>query len=309
MQILLILIVLMLPGTVLGVDPVPQELLRYVQEAKRSGVDDAVIERKALEAGWQRAVVVQALASTKTASQRPPEANAKPAAKPVAPQTLDKSLVLYIEDARKLGLNDDQIKQNAIKAGWQAGAVTEALAQGAPPPASARSESKEHGVPDDYRIGAGDLLQIMVWKEPDASVPSTLVRPDGKIAVPILKEIDVAGLTPTELEKKIAAGLSTFISEADVTVVVTGINSRKAYVIGAVRREGPMLLQYRMTILQALSEAGGLTDYAKKKKIYLLRTENGKQYRLPFNYEAVIRGEQIEQNIQVMPGDTIVVPQ
>src|SRR5579883_984833 len=102
---------------------------------------------------------------------------------------------------------------------------------------------------------------------------------------------------------------SPIIHDAEVTVVVTAINSKKVYVLGAVRKEGPIAYTYRMTALEAISEAGGLTEYAKRKKIYILRTENGQTTRLPFNYDQVIRGEKMEQNIQLLPGDTIVVSQ
>jgi polysaccharide export outer membrane protein len=168
--------------------------------------------------------------------------------------------------------------------------------------------AKDHGVTEGYRIGAGDVLQIMVWKEPDASVPSVVVRPDGKIAVPLLKEVDVMGLTPTQAEQAITAKLVQFIHGADVTVVVTGIHSKRIYLVGAVKKEGPIPLQYQMSILQALSEGGGLTDYAKKKKIYILRNTGGKQVKLPFDYDAVLKGGHVEQNIWVEPDDTIVVP-
>lgn len=159
-----------------------------------------------------------------------------------------------------------------------------------------------------YRIGCGDALQIMVWKEPDASVPTAVVRPDGKIAMPLLKEVMVANLTPPEAERVIAAGLRKYIQDADVTIVVASINSRKAYIVGAVRKEGPIPLQYPMSILQGISEAGGLTDYAKRKKIYVLRSSAGKAQRIPFNYDAVIRGEQVDRNITLEPNDTVVVP-
>ena len=93
-----------------------------------------------------------------------------------------------------------------------------------------------------------------------------------------------------------------------MTVVVTAINSKKVYVLGGVKKEGPLPYTYRMSVIQALTEAGGLTEYAKRKKIYGLRTENGKDYRLPFDYDAVIKGEKMEQNIQLLAGDTVVVP-
>jgi polysaccharide export outer membrane protein len=159
-----------------------------------------------------------------------------------------------------------------------------------------------------YRIGPGDVLQISVWKEPEVSVPSVVVRTDGKIAVPLLKEIQVVGLTPLEAEKVIADGLSKYLMAVDVTLVVREMHGRKAYVLGAVKKEGPVILDYQMTVLQALTEAGGLTEFAKRKKIYVLRSEAGRQSRLPFNYQSVIAGKHMEQNVYVIPGDTIVVP-
>lgn len=168
--------------------------------------------------------------------------------------------------------------------------------------------SPSNGAPPGYRIGSGDVLQIDVWKEREASVQSVMVRPDGKVTLPLIKEIDVLGLTPTELEKLLAGKLETFIHGADVTVVVREIRSKRAYLVGAVNKVGPIALVSNMTVLQVLAEAGGVTDYAKKKKIYILRKQNGKEVKIPFNYEAVIKGEGMEQNISVLPDDTIVVP-
>ena len=163
--------------------------------------------------------------------------------------------------------------------------------------------------PSGYRIGAGDELAINVWRELEASVQSVVVRPDGKITLPLVKEVDVLGLTPSELEKvlvtKLAAG---FINNPDVTVVVRQIRSKKVYLVGAVSKIGPVPLLSNMTVLQVLAEAGGLTDYAKRRKIYILRSENGKQVKIPFDYDSVIKGEHMEQNITVSPDDTIVVP-
>jgi polysaccharide export outer membrane protein len=167
---------------------------------------------------------------------------------------------------------------------------------------------KNRGVPDTYQIGAGDVLQVSVWKEPDASVPSVIVRPDGKISMPLLKEIEVAGQTPTQLERSITEKLSKFINAADVTVMITAINSKKVYIVGAARKEGTLPYTYRMRVLQAITEAGGLNEYAKRKNIYVLRTENGKEYQMPFNYDQVIRGMKMEQNIELIPGDTIIIP-
>jgi len=161
---------------------------------------------------------------------------------------------------------------------------------------------------DEYKIGEGDVLQISVWGEPAASVGG-VVRPDGMISMPLIKDIHVSGLTPAEAEKVITDLLSKQIKGADVTVIVNQINSKKIFVVGGgVKKEGPISFTYRMTIMQALSEAGGLSDYAKRKKIYVLRNENGRQYKLPFNYDAVLNGEHMELNIPLQAGDTLVVP-
>jgi len=163
-------------------------------------------------------------------------------------------------------------------------------------------------VPDDYLIGAGDVLHVNVWKQPEVSLPTVVVRPDGRITVPLIKDVAVGGSTPSQAEKAIAEQLSQFIVGVDVTVVVTAINSKKVYILGGVKKEGPIPYTYRMTVLQALSEAGGLTDYAKRKKIYVLRTEKGKDYRLAFNYDDVTKGVKMEQNIELLPGDQLVIP-
>jgi polysaccharide export outer membrane protein len=182
-------------------------------------------------------------------------------------------------------------------------AGTEPGAAGAPPAAAGKTAADT-----EYEIGAGDVVQVSVWGKQAASVPSAVVRPDGKISMPLLKEVAIAGLTPAQAEKTIAEQLDQFIKGADVTVVVSQINSKKIYLLGAVKKEGTISFTYHMTVMQALSEAGGLTDYAKRKKIYVIRLENGKEYRLPFDYDAVVKGERMESNIPLEPGDTIVVP-
>ncbi len=163
-------------------------------------------------------------------------------------------------------------------------------------------------LPEGYRIGAGDVLQIVVWREPEASVPDAVVRVDGKIALPLIGEVVAAGNTPAELRESLVAKLSQYINNPVVTVLAKEINSRKIYVLGTVKKEGPIPLIRPMTVLQALNEAGGLGEWASKKKIYVLRTVNGKQVKLPFDYGAVIKGQHLEQNIALLPDDTIVVP-
>jgi len=162
------------------------------------------------------------------------------------------------------------------------------------------------GAPADYVIGADDTLHISVWKEPDLS--ETLpVRPDGKISMPLLNDITAAGLTPLQLKDSITEKLKKYISDPRVTVVVTGMNSRRIFVTGEVLHSGPLPLLPHMTMLQALAQAG-FTQFANLKAIYLLRTENGKQEKLPFNYKEVVKGNHPEQNIALKPGDTVVVP-
>lgn len=163
--------------------------------------------------------------------------------------------------------------------------------------------------PSHFVIGPGDVLAINVFKEPEASVPSIVVRPDGFISMPMVKEVEAAGLTPVELEKVLSQKFARFLRDADVAVIVKEVHSEKVYVIGAVKKEGPITIRAPLTVLQAIAEAGGLTDYARRGKLYILRRENGKEVQLPFQYSAVIRGEHSEQNIVLQPGDTVVVPQ
>ena len=142
----------------------------------------------------------------------------------------------------------------------------------------------------NYAIGAQDMIDISVWKEPDLTrtVP---VRPDGKISLPLLNDVQAAGLTPTQLADQITASLKKFVTDPQVTVIVTEINSQRVYILGEVARPGAYPLLPQMTFLQALSSAGGFTTFANPKKIYLLRQENGNQEKHSFNYKEVIAGK------------------
>lgn len=161
---------------------------------------------------------------------------------------------------------------------------------------------------DVYQIGAGDVLQISVWREPDISVPTVVVRGDGRITIPLVKDIVAAGLTPGQLEQALAAKLQPFVQNADVAVMVREINSVRVYVVGAVKNEGAIRLHGPLTALQAIAECGGTTEYAKRRKTYILRTVNGRRVRLAFDYDSVLRGQKIEQDIALKPNDTVVVP-
>jgi polysaccharide biosynthesis/export protein len=159
----------------------------------------------------------------------------------------------------------------------------------------------------DYKIGPQDVVRIDVWKEPEIS-RTTPVRPDGRISLPLLNDVQAAGLTPTQLAANISEGLKKFITNPQVTVGVNEINSRRVYVTGEVTKPGAFPLQAGMTILQALTSSGGFTQFAKIKGIYVLRTEDGKQVKHPFNYKDVVKGKKPEDNIVLQPGDVIVVP-
>jgi polysaccharide biosynthesis/export protein len=159
-----------------------------------------------------------------------------------------------------------------------------------------------------YIIGEDDVLSIDVWKEPEVSrtVP---VRSDGKISLPLAGEVQASGVTPLQLEKLLATKLQSFISEPEVTVIVTQIKSQKYNVLGQVSKAGSYPLTNSVTVLDAIALAGGFRDFAKQKSIYILRQNSGGgESRIPFNYKDVIKGKNSAQNIKIQPGDTIVVP-
>jgi len=182
----------------------------------------------------------------------------------------------------------------------QATSNKQAEAKTAPAPVSATNDA-------GYLIGPDDTLQVSVWKEPELS-GSVPVRPDGKISIPLVDDVQAAGLTAVQLSEQIADKLKRFVTNPHVTVIVTAINSRRVYVLGEVNHPGGFTLLPDMNILQAISDAGGLTQFAHGKKVYVLRTEGGKQVKYPFNYSKVLKGENPEQNIALKSGDTIVVP-
>ena len=156
-----------------------------------------------------------------------------------------------------------------------------------------------------YVIGADDTLYISVWKEPDLT--ETLpVRADGKISMPLLNDIQAAGLTPMQLGAALTDKLKKYVSDPHVTIVVTQMNSQRVYITGEVLHPGAMNLTPNMTVLQALSSAG-FTQFANTKGIYVLRNENGKETKLAVNYKKLIKGEG-GQNVALKPGDTIIVP-
>ena len=158
-----------------------------------------------------------------------------------------------------------------------------------------------------YLIGATDVLNIYVWKEPDLTQDVT-VLPDGKITFPLIGEIQAQGRTVTELKKDISDKLKDYVTAPEVTIVVREVNSRRIYTLGKLTSPGIYPLVPGMTVLQALSTAGGFTEWASKKEIILLRNENGKEKIIRVNYKKIVKGEDFRQNVKLKADDTIIVP-
>jgi polysaccharide export outer membrane protein len=160
----------------------------------------------------------------------------------------------------------------------------------------------------DYEIGAGDILEITTWKEPDFTRGEVLVRLDGKITFPLLNDVLAAGLTTMDLKRVIENGLKDYISNPVVTVNVRQPLSKRFYILGEVRRTGEYPLVKHLTVLQAFALAGGFTEWASKKEIILLRQENGKEKIYRINYKDITKGKDFSQNIKLKTDDTIIVP-
>jgi len=162
--------------------------------------------------------------------------------------------------------------------------------------------------PASFVIGTDDVLNINVWKEPELS-RSLPVRPDGMITLPLVGEVKAKGQTPIQLQDAITTELKKYMADPQVTVMVAQVNSLTFNVVGLVLKPGYYPLTRRMTVLDAIALAGGFQPFAKQKKIYVLRAAgNGKQVRLPFNYKDVIKGNRPDENIELQPRDTVVVP-
>ncbi|MBP7569175.1 MAG: polysaccharide biosynthesis/export family protein [Acidobacteria bacterium] len=161
--------------------------------------------------------------------------------------------------------------------------------------------------PPGYVIGADDHLGVVFWSEPRMSA-DVVVRPDGRISLPLLNDIEAAGLTPDQLRERLAKEAARYVEDTTVTVVVRQINSRRVFITGNVVRPGPYALTGAMTVLQLVAMSGGLTEYADEKNISIMRVENGKPVTYGFNYKEVRNRKNLTQNIELRPGDTIIVP-
>ena len=299
-------------------NPPPKELVQYVRDARKAGIEEKQIQLNAVAAGWPAAMVTEAITTSveKKAEKEPAPAETKLADATVkAPNTMAKApdVAKPAETPAATPPTSQPEPPGVVKPVQPGigGVATSGIGTsgvGGLAPAEKPTQPVNHGVADDYQIGAGDVLHISVWGEPTASVNGAVVRTDGKISLPLIHDIFVMGMTTTQAEKIIADQLGRFVNNPDVAIIVGAINSKKIYVTGQVKKEGTIPFTYEMRVMQALSEAGGLTPYAKKKKIYILRSESGQSFKLPFDYEAVLRGEHMEMNIPLKPGDQIIVP-
>jgi polysaccharide biosynthesis/export protein len=183
-----------------------------------------------------------------------------------------------------------------------------AQAQEKPPAPQAAIKPAASDAPSDYVIGIEDVLSIMVWREPDLSVKELVVRPDGKISLPLVGDILANGLTPKQLQDSIAEKLKAYVAVPSVFVTVLKTLSQSVSVVGQVNRPGVVPLGGPLTVLDLLARAGGLNEYANEKDIRILRQEGGKTVQFPFNYKDAIRGKNLKQNIQLKNGDIVMIP-
>ena len=162
-------------------------------------------------------------------------------------------------------------------------------------------------LPEDYVIGLEDILSVNVWKEPELSVKEVVVRPDGKISVPLVGDIQASGLTPMQLQERITERMKEYVAAPSVTIVVLRVGSRSVSIVGQVAKPGIYYLGAPMTVLELLARAGGIGPDAEEKKIAIVRTEGGKTVSYRFNYKDVSKGKHLEQNIELKNGDTVIV--
>ena len=194
-----------------------------------------------------------------------------------------------------------------------------ALAQGTTPAVPAPAAPTSPGTPGPpaipagvvpppgYVIGPEDVLSVVFWREKDMSTDAA-VRPDGMITVPLLNDIHATGLTPDQLRERIQTAAAKFVEDPTVTIVVKAINSRKVFITGLVAKPGQYPLAGPTSVMQLIAMAGGLQEYADSKKILIMRTEDGEQVAKPFNYQDVLNRRNLKQNIELLPGDTVIIP-
>lgn len=176
-------------------------------------------------------------------------------------------------------------------------------------PSAAQLETQAVEITEDYVIGPRDTLTIVVWREQELSIPRIEVRLDGKISVPLIDDVQAAGRTPLQLKAEITERLKEYITAPVVTVVVASIGSKLVYVIGEVSREGPIQMQPDMRVLDAIALAGGLNPFADRSRIKVIRSQGGAAAEFTFDFDRFVDGRDLAQNILLLPGDTVVVPE
>jgi polysaccharide export outer membrane protein len=178
----------------------------------------------------------------------------------------------------------------------------------APPPSNGAAGAVTPALPASYVIGTDDVLAVVFWHDKDMSVDAVTVRPDGKISLPLLNDVHAAGYTPDQLRAVLVQAASKYVEEPNATVLVKEIHSRKVFITGNVSKPGIYPLSGEMNVLQLIAQAGGLLEYADAEKIVVMRSDNGPAKYLTFNYKDVLKRKNIQQNVLLKPGDTIVVP-
>jgi len=161
-------------------------------------------------------------------------------------------------------------------------------------------------LPKDYVIGIADVLNVVSWRDKELSA-DVVVRPDGKISLPMLNDVPAAGMTPEQLAAAVQKAATKFVRDPGITVIVKEIHSRKVYVVGEVAKPGSVNLGSELNVLQAIAEAGGFLEAANKSDVVIVRIEDGEERRFKFNYNEVVRGKNVAQNIRLVPGDTILI--
>lgn len=178
---------------------------------------------------------------------------------------------------------------------------------GGPPRATRPADTQSEAI-EEFVIGPEDVLSIIVWKELELTNNRVIVRPDGKIGLTLLNDVQAAGLTPKELQARITEELKRFVTGPQVSVIVQEIRSQNVYVIGAVTKSGVYPLGGPTTVMEILVRAGGLAEFAKADEIQIVRTEGDKPRRFRFNYKLFLEGRDYQQNIRLRSGDMIIVP-
>ncbi len=182
-----------------------------------------------------------------------------------------------------------------------------ARADGAAAIGASYSPTATSALPADYVIGAEDVLSVVFWREKEMSA-DVVVRPDGKISLPLLKDVQAAGYTPEQLTGVLVSAATKYVSQPNATVIVKEINSRKVFIVGQVAKPGGYPMTGNMTVLELIALSGDVLEFAKSKNMVVVRKQNDSEQRFKFNYKDVLKGKDVQQNILLKPGDTVIVP-